>query len=146
MRPSMLCVDGQQRCLPTYRHKVDTVMHHVPNLRSRTARCITKVYPNHLRKFCIASKACRPKCESDEGVTNKCATIVCNFLPMSGTLHESNHSLYSKQKVCTYYSTEINYQIIVCGPRTHRRIHLPKSSQQDETVQAANLFAGHWTT
>jgi hypothetical protein len=86
---------NRQKRLPDYRHKIDTVMHYVLDLRNRTAWCITKVYPNHLREFCIASKAYRRKRERDESVTKKRATIICNSLSTPGALHEGNCRLYS---------------------------------------------------
>src|SRR6267154_3254353 len=110
-----------QRCLRCKRPKVERVFQWVPDQRGRTTRRITKVYPDHLRILCVRSKVYRPEYERDKYVKKKRTTMICNFT-MSRPLDESSRGLYCKENEYPYCSTKVNFRIVVCRPKTHRRL------------------------
>jgi len=72
--------------------------------------------------------------------------MLCNFTPMSRPLHESSRGLYCKEREYSYCGISTNLRIVVCQPKTHRRIQPPILFHWDEIVQATNLSVGHRMT
>lgn len=88
------------------------IIHFVLDQLERTTRHIAKVYPNHLRKFCIRRKTYRPQYECNDDVKNERETMVWNFSPTPGPPHESDQGLYCEDDEDSFCSTSVYFRIV----------------------------------